>query len=478
LRFPRSLPVIVTPESNVPSPSIPIEYANPGLSLQQLYSIFWAYRKQTLIIFATITLITAVVAKLLPKTYSSTAILVVNFEVNDPSAGKELPIGLLGSYISTQTELLRSRTVLQPVIDKLNLLESKKYASGFAGDSEGLRNWVEKNLSADLEIGQAANGSQLINITAFSTDPVSAAEIANAIVDVYLPLHRSNVAGPATERAQRYAEQLAELKAKVAAAQQNVSDFRQSTGMVDANADMNVEGTMLTNLEQEHLIAQNAQRSAEVKNAENKATSSQILNSNRIQTLKGELSRLEMQYAQLSSTLGPQHPQMIELQSEIASAKRAVNDEVASYASTASTDLQSAQQLEIKLRNAVEKQRAKVIALRKRQDEGTKYVLELESAQTVYKRALDGYDQILSAAGSQYSNINVFSRAVPAIKATKPNKIKLLAMGMMVGVFFGLAFPFAFELFNRRIRCRDDLEREFNIPVLMEFDAIPMAGQA
>jgi hypothetical protein len=28
-------------------------------------------------------------------------------------------------------------------------------------------------------------------------------------------------------------------------------------------------------------------------------------------------------------------------------------------------------------------------------------------------------------------------------------------------------------LFNRHLHCRDDIEREFGLPVLMEFDRIP-----
>jgi uncharacterized protein involved in exopolysaccharide biosynthesis len=129
-----------------------------------------------------------------------------------------------------------------------------------------------------------------------------------------------------------------------------------------------------------------------------------------------------------------------------------------------------------KLAAAVEQQRAKVLAVRKFQDEGTKYVLELDSAQSVYKRALDGYDQIMFASGENRTNVNLVSRALPAIKAIKPNKLKLMLVGALAGLLIGLAAPFAYELvFNRRVRCRDDFERGFGVPVLSEFDAIKIA---
>jgi capsular polysaccharide biosynthesis protein len=44
----------------------------------------------------------------------------------------------------------------------------------------------------------------------------------------------------------------------------------------------------------------------------------------------------------------------------------------------------------------------------------------------------------------------------------------------MAGAFFGLAIPLMYEFVNRRIRSRDDFERDSGVPVLAEFGAIPL----
>jgi len=83
------------------------------------------------------------------------------------------------------------------------------------------------------------------------------------------------------------------------------------------------------------------------------------------------------------------------------------------------------------------------------------------------------------ASGGHVANIGVVSRAVPPQKAAKPNKLKLLFLGVMAGIAVGVLTPLIYELLiNRRIRCRDDFERDFDLPVLMEFDPIPTLRSA
>ncbi len=139
-----------------------------------------------------------------------------------------------------------------------------------------------------------------------------------------------------------------------------------------------------------------------------------------------------------------------------------------------SGELSRAIDLEGKYEAAVAEQRAKVLRLRELQDEGGKLMLELDSAQSVYKRALDGYDQIMFASVGNYTNVSVVSQAMAPVKSDKPNKVKLMMTGIVAGFGLGLVLPLCYELlFNRRLRCRDDIEREFGIPVLAQFGALP-----
>jgi polysaccharide biosynthesis transport protein len=456
------------------------------VSPQQIIAVLWAYRKQSIIIILSLLALSIVAIKLLPKSYQATATLMVNTDIHDPLAGKDAT-GLSGGYIPTEIQLMQSPEVLLPVIDQLNLTSIKEYTAGYRGlsktngSSEGndasLRDWVRQKLQKDLQIDQGSQGSLLINISASASEPFRAAQIANTIADVYMVQQKQRLEDPAVQRAKRYAEQLSELKQKVNAAQDQVAAFRQRTGVVDLSAQRSVESEVLGNMEHRLDDAQNLRRNAEVKSGGHQAVSSGVMQSPMINGLKAQLAAQEVRLAQLTSTLGGQHPKVLELQANIDANKRAIANELNTYSSSATEDVAAAREFERKLEAAIEVQRAKVLAIRARQDEGNKAMLELESAQAVYKRALDGYDEIMFASAGKYNYVNLVSRAAIPLQSSKPNKLKLLIMAMMLSLAAGVAVPAAYELFlNRRIRCMEDLERSFGVPVLIEFDAIGLAA--
>ncbi len=482
MRLQRNLPVLAAaPAQAMPTfePVVPQSYASPGLSLMQVFSIVRAYRVHALIIAVVIVVLAAVYAKTLPKTYTATATLMVNNESVEPLAGGQIQAAAqLATSMSTEIQLMQGAEVLLPVIEKLKLTENKDYTAGYKGDGSMLPEWIKENLYKDLEIEPGLAGSQLIYVTASARSALLAAQIANTVADVYLEEERQRVSGPASERARRYAQELAELKDKVRVAQDQVTAFRQRTGVTDAAArNNNTQADLLATLETRLQEAQNARRAAEVKATADENLSTGAAGSVAVQALKTQINTENAQLAELRATLGTKHPKVLELQNQIDANERILAGEVRSFSAGTSSDLTAARQLEAKLKAAVEEQRSKVLAISQLQDEGTKYVLELESAQSVYKRALDGYDQIMFASGSHSANVSMVSRAVPPQKASKPNKIKLVIMGALAGILFGLAGPMIFELLiSRRVRCRDDFERDFAVPVLIEFDRISFAG--
>lgn len=477
MRTPRQLTYMPTAAELAPMPEFSQLDASPGLSLMQYAAILRAHWKSSAIIATSIIVLAAVVLAFIPKTYTATATLIVNSDNKDALAGQQFAGSIvLANYVLTQTELMLSRITLLPVIDRLKLTEDREFSSGFSGgDNNALREYVVKNLSDSVQVDQG-RGGQLIYVIASSRDSVRAADIANAVADVYLEDERRGFSDPAGERAKRYSQELAELRAKATVAQDRVTEFRQQNGITDitaANVTSDTEAQALTNLEQRLLEAQNLRRSLEAKESGDQTSSDEALASNVILGLKTDLSTQEAQLAQLSATLGAQHPRVRELQLRIDATRESLRSAMRTLTQNVTTQLARAKELETKMATDLAAQRAKVLHLRQLQDEGAKLVLDLDAAQAVYKRAVDGYDQIEFGSVGNYTNVSFISRATPPVKASKPNKLILFVVAVLGGMFVGFAGTLVYELlFNRRVRCRDDIERAFGIPVLAQFDSI------
>ena len=126
---------------------------------------------------------------------------------------------------------------------------------------------------------------------------------------------------------------------------------------------------------------------------------------------------------------------------------------------------------------AVQAPRNLVLKRRRVQDKGTKLILELQSAEATYKRALDRYPQIEFASSGGFSDVSLVSFASPPVQATRPHKMKYFLASCVLSFVLACGLPFAYELLvNRRLRCRDDLERYFGIPVLAQFGPLPERG--
>lgn len=471
-RTPGTAITVALPEPNLAT--IPEQISHQGMSVAQFSAILLAYWKQIAVITVVVVSLGAVAIKSLPKTYTATATLIVNADLKDPLAGRDFPVEMITSYVSTQIELMTSPIVLLPVVDQLKLMEDKNFTAGFSGSADALREFAQRNLATATHVERGIGG-QLLYVSVSAKSAAKAADIANAVADVYIEQDRRRLNDPAGERAQRYTEELAELREKATIAQDKVTAFRKENGIGDmSSGSAGTEVQALDTLHQRLLETQNLRRSLEAKQTGQQASADETIGSASVQTSKTLLDAQLSQLAQLSGTYGPRHPKVRELNAQIALTRQSLANANHALSANTETELGRTKALEQKYRQAVAEQEAKVVKLRQAQDEGSKLVLELESAKAVYKHALDGFDQIMFQAVANHTNVSVVRRAVPPLRASKPNKIKLMMMALAVGLGLGVGGPLAYGvIFARRLRCRDDVERDFGIAVLAQLEAVP-----
>lgn len=468
------LPALSSERSSAAAvPMIPLAYVHPGLSMAQLFAILWARRALAAVIVVLVLATTALAMWLWPRTYVATAALMVNYEVSDPLNGKELPVGQVGSYIATQVELMQTPELLLAVVDRLGLTTRPAYARGWRSENGTLRDWAAAQLARTLQVEQSQRGSQLIYVNFSSPDAAESAQVANTVADVYKEQDLQRAGAAPGDRAKRYALQLDELKGKAELAQRDLSAFQQRHGLIDDADKGSGDVLLLASMDERLLAAQNERRNAEARTAQNPAVSDPMLASPLTQQLKAQLAAQELRLDYLRQHYTPAYPDVADMEAQVAATRRSLAANAKSYGDSAAATLGVALRLERGFEQALAAQRDKVLARSLLQDEAARYRIELASAQTVYKRALEGYDQIMFAASARQTNVSLVSRATPPTQASKPRVLLGWAFGLLCALGLGAGIPLALERFNRRVRCRDDIERQWGVPVLAEFDRQP-----
>ncbi len=88
---------------------------------------------------------TVMVSLLLPKSYTASSSVVMNFKGVDPLTGLTLPGQLLPGYMATQIDIITSKNVALRVVDQLKLAQNPAVIEEFNQSTNGrgtVRDWL------------------------------------------------------------------------------------------------------------------------------------------------------------------------------------------------------------------------------------------------------------------------------------------------------------------------------------------------
>ena len=135
-----------------------------------------------------------VVTKLQPKIYESSAVLRVEKENRDLQVFQATLDGFDPIFFQTEFEMIQSKKVLYPVIEKLDiagrLAKQMELPEGSLSDDQAFQIFRKSN----LEVRPFRN-TKLIEIVCTSQKPEEAALFANTIADAYEETRRSEITG-------------------------------------------------------------------------------------------------------------------------------------------------------------------------------------------------------------------------------------------------------------------------------------------
>ncbi|MCE3604912.1 chain length determinant protein EpsF [Massilia sp. P8910] len=446
------------------------------MNLSQFLLILYARKYiilATLLVTVTLTLM---VSLSMPKTYQSTASVLLNYKGVDPLTGMAMPSQLLPGYMATQIDIISSKNVAGRVVDQLKMADNPTVVEQFKKATGGrgtVRDWLADLLIHKLDVVPSRESS-VVEINFKGADPQFVAAVANAFAEEYQKLSIELKVEPMKKAAAYFNEQTKMLRGNVEAAQSRLSKYQQDNGIVSVDNRLDVESNRLNDLSAQLVAAQGQAMEANSRQGmaqgSRGADSPDVAANPLVQNLKVQLAGAESRMADVGQRLGQNHPQYLSIKAEVDKISANLASQQRSASSSVGNNAAILQQREASVRAALAAQKAKVLELNRSRDELGVLVKDVESAQRAFDVTSQRFSQTRIEGASEQSDIAVLNPATAPLGANGPRVMLNTMLSAFLGVMLGLGFALLAEMIDRRVRSETDMAEVLQMPVLGVID--------
>lgn len=441
------------------------------MSFGQCLAILRARWRSALLVFLLTVATGVTVSLLLPRQYTATASVVIDFKPDPVTAmiyNGLTPPGLIG----TQVEVLQSERVARRVIRNLKLTESpqvrKQWLEVTAGKGS-IETWLLDAFQKRLEV-KPSREAGVISVSYKATDPNFAAGVANAYIQAYLETSLALRVDPARQYSAFFDSRAKEARDTLEKAQTRLSEFQRAKGIVATDERLDVETARLNELSSQAVMLQALASEAGSRQAQARGASAdkmqEVLTNPLIAALKADVSRAEARLQELNARLGSNHPQVLEAKANITSLRSRIESETERVTGGVGVSDSIARQRGSDVRTALEAQRAQVLRMKAVRDEGSVLVRDVESAQRAFDAVVARFNQSTLESQTTQSNVSLLTAAEPPLEPSSPKVALNTALAVFLGALLAVGGVLLVELLNRRVRSTEDISTTLGLSLL------------
>jgi polysaccharide biosynthesis transport protein len=441
------------------------------MSFTQFLSILRARWWVLLLVLVLTVGTTVVVSLLLPKQYRATASVVVDFKPDPISA---VMFGGMASpaFMATQVDIIRSDRVAQRVVRNLRLGENPQIRQQWLDDTGGqgsLESWLAARFQRSMDVVPSRESS-VISISYRAPDPRFAATLANAFVQAYIDTALELRVDPARQFSAFFETRAKESREALESAQARLSAFQRESGIIATDERLDIETARLNELSSQltalqAIAAESSFRQVQARGGD-AAQLDQVMNNPAVANLRSDINRAEAQLRQLSTRLGDAHPQVREVNANVAELRSRLEEETRKVAGSVGVTSNINRARETEVARALEQQRTNVLRMKAVRDEAVVLIREVENAQRTYDAILQRFTQTTLEGQTTQSNINQLTEAIPPLEPSSPRVFLNTLLALFTGTGLGLAVALLLELRDRRVRSMDDVVAALELPVI------------
>ena len=441
-------------------------------------------------LFAAVLVATVIVGTLLrTPIYSATTTIEINQKAPMVLNVQEVSTDLMSvrtqeerrAFYATQYKVLRSRTVVLGVLDRLR---TEHGITDFDDVEDPSDIKAVKKFREVLDI-RPEGDTELVHITVESPDPAKAALYADLVAEVYMASNLERARLDSESAKERLREQREEYQDRKRKSDEEVLLFIYENGLEGAEQQQSVVQESVKNLTRDFAMVRQQRKgvetdvatlTAKLKSkdwlglAAHLAQEDAVLQESisRLQRLREERKAAEVRYK-------PGMPIIAELDGKIQGQEEIVREQVAQYISGRRAELGLLREQEQSTEKQLEKAKGEL-------NEVSKKLLELEGLRSMatkdddyFDRLGDRVDEIDLANRIRANNVTFVDRAWENPDPIRPLLSTNVPIAVVVGLIGGVALAFALEYFDSTVKSREELELDIGVPFL---GAVPQIDQA
>jgi succinoglycan biosynthesis transport protein ExoP len=376
-----------------------------------------------------------------------------------------------GEFFNSQVQIVRSRPVLQRVVDTLDLKE-RRPEYGQVQDPTGL-------LQSVVSVEPIRN-TRLVQIGVEDPDPKLAADMANSLAASYQTQNLELKLNAARDALTWLSNQVRDLKSKVNESELTLQQYREQAGLVSVEEKQSLTVKKLAEFNSTYIEAKARRlemetRLAELRRAAQRPelleSSPMVVNNALVQKFKGQLVDLEVQRSKLLKIYKDKHPEVIKVQTQIDEITRRVKEEIDKLALSMESEYNVMKARENAMLQAVDQYRAEAQTLSKKEIQHGILKREADSNQQLYDVLLKKLKETSLIQGLDTNNVRIVEPAVAPRYPVRPQPVRNLALATVFGLGLGLALAFVLERLDDTAHSPEEIERTIEVPVLA---VIPM----
>lgn len=443
------------------------------IDLRKLFSVMGEQKKVIIPIIVLCTVIAIIVAFVLPKSYQSNTLVRIKSSGGSNLSGYAAMAAGFGIDIGGSSsaspenyiELMKSREVLEPIIEQVDMPEEDK-------EKLTTENFIKKY----LEITNTKK-TDLINITAYGKTPEEAQMISQSVADNFLTLMTKLNKEGNSSAINFLNDRMTIAKEEMETAENKLQAYQQEKGIYSPNDQTKALVDKLDDYDKKiaQLEAQEQANSAKLQDVTGQLEQQNsslleynISDNDAIMNLRTAIVNKQVELVGLQQRYTEEHPDVIRTREELAELKKSLDREIQSAVNSKSATLTPVQgnllmeKVQTETAEAVTSASLDALKAKQQEAEGDMSTLSADSVEymrllrdktitsEVYTNLVKAYENTRIQEAQESMDIQIIDAAnlpredMPA----KPNKKLIVVIGFVLGVM--ISFGYTLYAYNKR----------------------------